>query len=43
MRRYYNILEEWEDQENNQDKNNENQVINPEDCIDEDVKFKMEK
>ncbi len=43
MKKYYNVLEEWEDHEENQKNNNENNVINPEECIDDDLKFSLEK
>ena len=43
MKRYYSVLEEWEEHEESQENNHENNVINPEECIDEDLKVSLEK
>jgi len=43
MKRYYSVLEEWEELEESSESNHENNVINPEECINEDLKVSLEK
>ena len=43
MKKYYAVLEEWEDHEDNQETNLEKNFLNPDDWIDKEIKFKLEK